>query len=230
VCGLSDVAGHQPLPVVGVIPWHPDGSVKREDVYEGVDKLRSYVAQAWLPRGATTIAVTCPTASEGKPFTAFALANSLAGSGYRTLLVDFDLREPAIHALAGVPNELGVCELLRGETDFRESIVRLNNGLHLLPAGRWSEDARSAAVGGRLEALLQRLKEPFDCVVLHSHALLTAAETVEVARRCQAVLVCTMYRETRVPLAKRAAERVAMLEVPHAGVVYLGATRQEALC
>ena len=32
------------------------------------------------------------------------------------------------------------------------------------------------AVGGRLEALLTRLKEPFDCVVLHGHALLTTAE------------------------------------------------------
>ena len=86
------------------------------------------------------------------------------------------------------------------------------------------------AVGGRLESLLSRLKEPFDCVVLHAHALLTAAESVEVARRCEVVLLCSLCRETRTPFLKRATERVATMEVPYTGIVYLGATPQEALC
>jgi polysaccharide biosynthesis transport protein len=81
-----------------------------------------------------------------------------------------------------------------------------------------------------LEALLGRLKEPFDCVVIHAHALLTAADTVEVARRCEVVLVCALCRETRTPLLKRAAERVSAMEIPFSGVVYLGATPHEALC
>ena len=99
-----------------------------------------------------------------------------------------------------------------------------------MPGGRWSDEARQAAVGGRLEALLTRLREPFDCVVLHAHALLTAAESVEVARRCEVVLLSTLYRDTRTPLLKRATERVAAMEIPYSGIVYLGATPQEALC
>ena len=61
-------------------------------------------------------------------------------------------------------------------------------------------------------------------MVLHGHALLTVAESVEVARRCEVVLLCTLYRETRLPLLKRATERVAAMEMPYSGVVYLGAT------
>ena len=129
-----------------------------------------------------------------------------------------------------MPNEAGACELLRGEADFRRAIQALPSGLHVLTAGRWSDEARQAAVGGRLEALLTRLKEPFDCVVIHAHSLLTAAETVEVARRCEVVLLCTLYRDTRTPLLKRATERVATMEIPYSGIVYLGATPQEALC
>jgi Mrp family chromosome partitioning ATPase len=102
--------------------------------------------------------------------------------------------------------------------------------LHLLPAGRWSDEARKAATGEKLEALLAKLKGPYDCVVLHGHALLTAAESVEVARRCEVVLVCARYRETTTPLLKRAAERVAAMEIPYSGVVYIGATNQESLC
>ena len=86
---------------------------------EAIDKLRAYVSQTWLSRGATTIAVTSPIGDEGKAFAAFGLASSLAQAGYKTLLVDFDLREPALHAYAGVANLAGVCELLRAETDMR---------------------------------------------------------------------------------------------------------------
>jgi Mrp family chromosome partitioning ATPase len=175
--------------------------------------------------------VTSPLGDEGKAFTAFGLASSLAQAGYKTLLVDFDLRHPSLHSLAGVPSgAVGVCELLRGQSDPRTAVAALPNGLYFLPAGQWSDEARQAAVGGRLEALLGRIREPFDCVVLHGHALLTSAESVEVARRADVVLLCTLYRETRLPLLRRAADRVAAMEVPYSGVVYLGATANEALC
>ena len=235
VSSLTELKGSNSTPVVGVIPWNPDrDSVrdpsKRADINEAIDKLRAYVVQTWLSRGATTVAVTSPLGDEGKAFTAFGLASSLAQAGYKTLLVDFDLREPSLHTYAGVTNAIGVCDLLRGESDFRNTIQVLQNGLHFLPAGKWSDEARQAAVGGKLEALLTRLKEPFDCVVLHGHALLTVAETVEIARRSEVVLLCSQYRETRVPMLKRASERVATMEIPYSGIVYLGASPHEALC
>jgi len=235
VSSLAEVRAAAQAPVVGVIPGQLGAAtgrdpVKRAAMNEAIDKLRAYVSQSWLSRGATTITVTSAIGDEGKAFTAFGLASSLAQAGYKTLLVDFDLREPALHAFAGVPNQVGVCELLRAEADVRSAVLALPSGLNLLPAGKWSDEARKAATGEKLETLLVRLKEPYDCVVLHGHALLTVAESVEVARRCEVVLVCARYRETATPLLKRAAERVATMEIPFSGVVYVGATEREALC
>lgn len=235
VSSLTELRAAAPVPVVGVVPHAPDADtardpIKRAEVNESIDKLRAYVAQTWLARGATTVAVTSPLGDEGKSFTAFGLASSLAQAGMKTLLVDFDLRNPCLHTYAGVPNDLGVCELLRGEADFRRTIQVLPNGLHFLSGGKWSDDARQAAVGGRLEALLTRLKEPFDCVVLHADALLTVAESVEVARRSEVLLLCALYRTTRTPLLKKATDRAAAMEIPYTGVVYVGATASEALC
>lgn len=235
VSSLSDLKSAGPAAVVGVIPYPPAEAtgrdpVKRAAANEAIDKLRAYVAQTWLSRGVTTVAVTSPIGDEGKAFTAFGLASSLAQAGYKTLAVDFDLREPALHTYAGVPNQTGLCEVLRGETDPRAAVQTLPSGLDLLPAGKWSDEARKAAVGGRLEALLARLKEPYDCVILHGHALLTVAESVEVARRCEVVLVCARYRETKVPLLHKATDRLAAMEIPYSGVVYVGATEHEALC
>ena len=236
ISSLADVKAAVSVPIVGVVPdAQPGGTtgrdpVKRAAANEAIDKLRAYVAQTWLNRGATTVALTSPLGDEGKAFAAFGLASSLAQAGYRTLLVDFDLREPALHTFAGVSNLAGACELLRGETDMRAAVQFLPSGLHLLPAGKWSDEARKAATGERLESVLAKLKEPYDCVVLHGHGILTVAESVEVARRCEVVLVCARYRETATPLLKRATERVATMEIPYTGVVYIGATEQEALC
>lgn len=235
VSSLADLKTGVPAPVVGVIPGMPSASSGRDPgrwaaANEAIDKLRAYVAQTWLSRGATCVAVTSPLGDEGKSFAAFGLASSLAQAGYRTLLVDFDLREPSLHTYAGVPNQVGACEVLRGEADHRTAVVALPSGLAFLPAGKWSDEARKAAVGGRLEAVLGKLKEPYDCVVLHGHALLTVAESVEVARRCEVVLVCARYRETTVPLLQKATDRVAAMEIPYSGVVYVGATDSEALC
>ena len=235
VSSLADVKSAVPSPIVGVIPCQPGEAmgrdpVKRAAANEAIDKLRAYVSQTWLSRGATAIAVTSPIGDEGKAFASFGLASSLAQAGMKTLLVDFDLRNPALHTYAGVPNLAGVCELLRAETDMRSAVQFLPSGLHLIPAGKWSDEARKAATGEKLESLLAKLKEPYDCIVIHGHALLTSAESVEVARRCEVVLVCARYRETAMPLLKRAAERVATMEIPFTGVVYVGATEQEALC
>ncbi len=237
VSSLADVKSAVPVPVVGVIPCVPNATrgggrdpVKRAATNEAIDKLRAYVSQTWLSRGATTIAITSPIADEGKAFAAFGLASSLAQAGYKTLLVDFDLREPALHAHAGVPNLAGVCELLRAETDMRSAVQFLPSGLHLLPAGKWSDETRQAATGEKLETVIAKMKELYDCVVIHGHAILTVAESVEVARRCEVVLVCARYRETATPLLKRAAERVATMEIPYSGVVYIGATDSEAMC
>ena len=235
VSSLADLKSSAPATVIGVIPCQPHEAtgrdpVKRAAANEAIDKLRAHVAQTWLARGATTVAVTSPLGDEGKAFTAFGLASSLAQAGYRTLLVDFDLREPALHAYAGVPNLNGICEVLRGEADVRGAFLALPSGLHMVVAGKWSDEARKAAVGGKLESLLARLKEPYDCVVIHAHALLTVAETVEVARRCEAVILSAQYRQTKMPLVKLAADRLTSMEVAHAGVVYVGATEQEALC
>jgi len=235
VSSLTDLKSTGPAPVVGVIPFTPAQAMgrdpaKRAAANEAIDRLRSYVSQTWLARGAATVAVTSATGDEGKSFTAFGLASSLAQAGYRTLLVDFDLRTPSLHNYAGVPNQAGVCEILRGEAEPMPLIQLLPNGLHLLTSGRWSDEARKSAVGAKLDALLAKLKEPFDCIVCHGHALLTAAESVEMARRCEAVLVCALYRETKAPLLRKATDRVSAMEIPYSGVVYIGASESEALC
>jgi succinoglycan biosynthesis transport protein ExoP len=235
VSALTDLAAATGMPAAAVIPHPPTTGtyrdpLKRADVEEAVDKLRTFVTQAWLPCGVKTIAVTSPVGDEGKAATSVGLAESLAKAGIRCLLVDFDLRMPAVHRLTQLDNQRGVCELLRGEVQPGDAVVGMPSGLYVLPAGTWTEATRHCAAGDRLKSLFEILAQPFDCLVVHAHSLLTAAESVEVARRADAVLLCTQYRDSRMPLVTRAAERLATMGAAKTGLVYVGATPQESLC
>ncbi|MBA2226033.1 polysaccharide biosynthesis tyrosine autokinase [Thermogemmata fonticola] len=235
ISSLQDVRQAAGLAVVGVIPGKAEAvfarsASERAAAVEAVDKLRAYVSQAYLTRGATVIGLTSALQDDGKAVVAVALAASIAHTGLRTLLVDFDLRRGQLHRFLGVENHNGVSEWLRGETDATAAIRSLSGGLHFLPAGRWTEEVRAAATGERLSQLLAAWKGSFDCVIVHNHALLAAAEALEVGRRCDVLLVCCQYRETTVPLLKRVAERILQLEAPSSGIVYVGASPAESLC
>lgn len=235
VNSLQDVQQATPLPVVGVIPGKAEAifarsAQERTAAVEAVDKLRAYVSQAYLTRQAKLVGLTSALQDDGKAVVAVALAASLAHTGLRTLLVDFDLRRGQLHRLVGVENHNGVSEWLRGETDATAAIRALSGGLHFLSAGRWTEEVRAVATGERLSQLLATWKGSFDCVIVHNHALLAAAEALEVGRRCDVLLVCCQYRETTMPLLKRVAERLLQWEAPSSGIVYVGASPAESFC
>ncbi|MGL6075773.1 MAG: hypothetical protein ACRC8S_16575 [Fimbriiglobus sp.] len=235
ISSLGELKAVGTTPIIGVLPWAPTAAtfqdpLKKLDITEALDKLRSVVSQTWLSKGMQTIAVTSPLGDEGKAMTAFGLANSLAQSGIRTLILDFDLRHPTLHQIAGVPNQDGICEILRGSSDTRAGQVLLPSGLAFLPAGQWTDEMRRTAVGAQLELLLREVKENYECIILHGHGLLSVADSIEIVRRSDAVLLCTQYRETRSPLLKRALDRLTSLEVPAVGIVYVGSSRHEALC
>lgn len=59
-----------------------------------------------------TFIITSPSPGDGKSFTASNLAITMAAGEKRVLLVDADLRMPVLHEIFGLPNELGLTNLL----------------------------------------------------------------------------------------------------------------------
>ena len=82
------------------------------------------------------IAVTSSTAGEGKSMTAVNLAASLAGEyDHTVLLVDADLRRPAVHKYLGLGSGKGLSDCMREGLDVGELLVKTGIGkLSVLPA------------------------------------------------------------------------------------------------
>lgn len=63
-----------------------------------------------------TFLITSPTERDGKTTTAVNLGVAIASTGLRVILIDFNLRQPALHRYFRIPNDRGVITLLTTET------------------------------------------------------------------------------------------------------------------
>lgn len=230
--GLSDLTSAARGPVLGVIPGDPDAAPgpMSDDVAEAVDKCRAMLVQHTLAADLKTVMITSAAADDGKSLFAWQLTQSFVQAGYRTLLIDFDLRTPRMHELYGVLNESGVCEVLRGQADLNDAVQTFADGLSFLPAGTWDDAMRQELVTNKVGELLTRVREFYDCVLIHSHPLLARTDSILVGRHAEAVVLTARKYASRLPLIDRALDRAGDLGKDEFGLVFLGASDAEALC
>jgi Mrp family chromosome partitioning ATPase len=131
------------VPLLGVGPLLHAGETPAEAVdnakmslTEAHHAIRAALAlssAAGLPR---TVLVMSSRPIEGKSTTSWAIARDIAQGGRRTLLIDADMGKPSLHRTLGVPNKLGLSNLLADHDDVAEAIVTTKSeNLSFLPSG-----------------------------------------------------------------------------------------------
>jgi len=135
--------------------------------------LRAVLEQGRKAKSLAVIAISSPTAGDGKTLTAINLAGTLAQAPEaRILLVDGDLRRPTVEEHLGLNTErsAGLVELILDPGMTLERAVRrlpLFN-LWVLPAGRCPASPYEVLKSPRLGDLLQDARRRFDYVLIDS--------------------------------------------------------------
>lgn len=194
---------------------------------ESLDTARTMVTHAAQAEAARVVMVTSAVSGEGKTSLASHLASSLARAGHRTLLVDADLRSPAVHALFDLPLGPGLCELLRGEASLDMALRPTPApGLTLLSAGQWDAGAMQALAQGAAQDVFARLKEQYDYVIVDTSPILAVADALQIGRHVDGVLLSILRDVSRLPAVYAAYQRLTMLGIRTLGAVVSG-TREE---
>ena len=188
----------------------PDRRLRRRRVIAGADDtalsaaykvLRTQVLHRLRLNGWNTVAVTSPGSGDGKTLTAVNLAVALAKEvNHTVLLVDLDLRQPAVHRHFDLTPALGISDYLLHDAAIPDILVNPGlDGLVILPGRERITQSSEAMSSPKMVQLVEELKAryPTRIVIFDLPPLLAGDDTIAFAPYVDAVLLVARESKTR---------------------------------
>lgn len=133
--------------------------------------------------GVRTVAVVAAQDGHGVSTTALNLALSAAGAGRRTLLIDANIRTPALHLPFNVPLSPGLAEILLKKAVLKDAVrAAKTSNLYLLPAGAVTGSPHALFQPLLLHPIFEQIKNTYDFAVLDAPAVLRYPDALHFAR------------------------------------------------
>jgi capsular exopolysaccharide synthesis family protein len=145
------------------------------------------------------ILVTSAMMQEGKTFNAINLAVVLAQTGHEVLLIDSDMRRPAVHRCLGIPMDSGLSARLAGtETpDNAPKAIAQIPGLHVVTAGHMPPYPSEMLASDAMPQLVARWREKFRYIVIDTPPVLAVTDAVVCARIADVVVLIARSGQSR---------------------------------
>ena len=205
----------------------PAVSDRRGVVAEAFRTMRATLAMISGRDKNRVFLITSAIPGEGKTFTSSNFAATLAQQGFRTLLIDADLRKPSVSKLFFNENlKPGLSEVLMGSTPVDEAIIPTKvENLFVLPAGGIAPNPSELLAHAQFGEMVQSLKEQYDRIVIDSSPVLAVRDPLLLAKSVDAC--CLIVRAGRSPAqaSVQAIRLLAEADTPASGVV-LNSVRQ----
>lgn len=213
VLGVIETTGRGETPLPGRVVAEPDSRLA-----ESFRTLRANLAFAGAGEELRTILVTSPEVGDGKTTVASNLAVTLARAGKAVLLVDGDLRDPALHRLfklsvdEATPVSLGNHQ---GEA-MAQPWAELPN-LHVLTSKRLPRRPHELLDAARMAELVRDMESAADVVVVDSSPLVVA-DAAMLAAHADGVLLVVRPGKTSAEGLLAAVEQLARAGTPILGL------------
>jgi capsular exopolysaccharide synthesis family protein len=218
------------IPALGLIPRMrrlkdishiPAIAAPRSQTAEAFRFVAASMSSILGPGGKGSLVLTGVTSDDGTTSCAAAYAVAAARSGVRTLLVDANLRDPAIGPLFSIPkNASGLADCLAGRVTLEEAVqpTKVEN-LFVLAAGSAPPDISALFAGPAFGEFISKAAGEFGQVIIDSAPVNTASESLLVARHASAVCIVVQNGRTPVSAASRACELLEGVDRTPAGFI-----------
>ncbi|MEO1292982.1 MAG: polysaccharide biosynthesis tyrosine autokinase, partial [Pseudomonadota bacterium] len=198
------------LPVMGQIPVVPGKRERRQIVRhcvqepngalaEAVRFLRSAILLSNVDHQDSSLSVLLTSAlpGEGKSTTALLLAQTSAQLGYRTIIVDCDMRRPTLHHTTAIDNTHNLITVVAGESDLGETIQRdEETGLDVLVGARAAANAADFVSSESFRRTMATLREHYELIILDAPPILAVPDAKIIGRDVDTVLHVIHWNKT----------------------------------
>ncbi len=185
--------------------------------------IRTKIENVKLKKGYSVFALTSSTESEGKTTCSVNTALSLAKSGKSVLLIDADLRKPAVCKTLGISleGERGVYDIVTGKKTFEESVKYIEKlNLYLLVASAAVQDPSETLASEAMAEIIKQARENFDYVIVDCPPAGVVADAAIVANYTDSVIFVTAEDRVAIPQIEYALSDLTTAKSDILGCIY----------
>lgn len=187
------------------------------EAYRSVRTALQFATDSGIPR---VLLVTSAGPGEGKSTTATALGRNFAQLGKRVLIIEADMRNPALHKTMTRDTDKGLSNLLVGESSLPEVITQSgHDGLDVIFAGPLPPNPAELLSGSRMVSLLAITREHYDQIIIDGPPTMGIADAPILANTAGATLMVVHSGSTKIAAAQAAIKRLRVARARLLGVV-----------
>ncbi len=201
------------LPILGAIPIFKDkqgkGATLILDTSDASDplslaylRIETNLRFSNLDDPAKVLLITSAVPDEGKSTTLLNLAYTLAHSGQKVLIIDGDMRKPALHTPLNESKGPGLTGIVSGQVDIEDGIrkVKVNgHSFDFIPAGEKPPSILNLVRSKAFSSMLREFKETYDWVLVDTPPVQAASDSLEFADLVDGVVLVVATGKTPLP-------------------------------
>ena len=167
------------------------------------------------------ISMTSVNPGEGKSTTSTNIAWAFARAGYKTLLVDADIRNSVMSGVFKSREKItGLTEFLSGTSDLSQGLCDTNvENLFVIQAGTISPNPTALLQSENFSTMIETLRKYFDCIIVDTAPIGIVIDAAIITQKCDASVLVTAAGETNKKDVQKAKEQLEQTRKPFLGVV-----------
>jgi len=230
-----DVARHGRVAVLGSVPLLDDEEADVEDieravrvaphslVAEAFRKVRTNLQFSGPEESHRVLLITSPSPGDGKTAVAINLAQTLANSGKRVLLIDCNFRRPAVRREFKTSRPSGLSNILIGEGKLAELVTRTEvPNLDVLSSGPLPPTPAELLGSVQMSQLLADAAKAYDQVILDGPPVLLISDSIVLATQVDGVVIVARAEDNTKGTLKRTREQLESIGARIVGAVLNG--------
>ncbi|MFX3623770.1 MAG: CpsD/CapB family tyrosine-protein kinase [Ectobacillus sp.] len=161
----------------------------KSPISEQYRNVRTNIQFAAVDQEMRSIVVTSSNPAEGKTTTTANLAVVFAQQGKRVLLIDADMRKPALHTMFRTENMIGLTSVLSKQQKLGNCIKETDvPNLDFLPSGAIPPNPAELLGSNMMDQLLEEAYRHYDLVIIDTPPVLAVTDAQVLANKCDGIV------------------------------------------
>ena len=192
-------------------------SVKKAEEY--YNALRTNIQLSGDNLKVITISSVEP--SEGKSTTSTNIALAFARAGYKTLLIDADIRNSVMSGVFKSREKItGLTDYLAGTQDLSNGLCETNvENLFMIQSGAVSPNPTALLQSTNFELMIETLRKYFDYIIVDTAPIGVVIDAAIIVQKCDASILVTEAGGTKRRDVQKAKVQLEQTGIPFLGIV-----------